>query len=324
MCVDNSTLRWIFIYTLSPFSFICFYNKFIELSQKGLSITLIDIWKYHSLKYLFLGFLCCIVIYFVIAFYLDNVLSQGDNFNKKWYYFITDLLKSKKSQKTSDLADDYNVNKNNNPYIENDSLLRSKIIKVRNIRKSFKTLKKNNDILKGIEFNVCNNEIFAILGHNGAGKTTLISIMLGILSPSSGDVYYNDGIKDIDVDSILKEIGLSEKKKNYPKELSGGQRRKLCIALAFLGSPKYVFLDEPTTGLDPYSRKTIWEFLSKKKEGRVIFITTHYMDEADSLADRKMIISNGEIECLGSSLFLKNKFNMSYSIDIYLKKLKDV
>ncbi|ORY52247.1 ABC transporter-like protein, partial [Neocallimastix californiae] len=162
------------------------------------------------------------------------------------------------------------------------------------------------------------NEIFAILGHNGAGKTTLMNIMTGILSSTRGEVYY-DSVPisiTVDVDSILQDINLLSKKEQYPKELSGGQRRKLCITLALLGSPKYVFLDEPTTGLDPYSRKNIWELLSRKKEGRIIFVTTHYMDEADLLADRKMIISNGNISCLGSSLFLKQQFNMNYSLDV--------
>ena len=124
---------------------------------------------------------------------------------------------------------------------------------------------------------------------------------------------------EINVEAILKEIDLYEKRENFPNELSGGQRRKLNIALAFLGSPKYVFLDEPTTGLDPYSRKNIWNFLSHKKKGCTIFVTTHYMDEADYLADRKMIIYDGKIICLGSSLFLKNKFDMNYIIDIQLE-----
>jgi len=100
------------------------------------------------------------------------------------------------------------------------------------------------------------------------------------------------------------------------KKLSGGQKRKLCIGMATIGNPKYVFLDEPTTGLDPLSRRKIWDLLMKKKKGRVIFLTTHYMDEADILADRKLILSKGKIRCLGTSLFLKNHFNMSYNLDV--------
>jgi len=206
-----------------------------------------------------------------------------------------------------------------------------------------------------ISFKVYQNEIFAILGHNGAGKTTLINIMVGLLNASKGDVYFdgksiakntNDIRKDfgvcaqyntifnelsveehikfyaelknitVDVDEVLSEIDLLHQKKMKAAKLSGGQKRKLCIGMAILGNPKYVFLDEPTTGLDPLSRRKIWDLLIKKKEGRVIFLTTHYMDEADILADRKVIISKGKIRCLGTSLYLKNHFNMSYNLDI--------
>ncbi|ORX76763.1 P-loop containing nucleoside triphosphate hydrolase protein, partial [Anaeromyces robustus] len=205
-------------------------------------------------------------------------------------------------------------------------------------------------VLKGISFNAYYDEIFAILGHNGAGKTTLINIMTGILSANKGEILYDGiplqgneteickkfgycpqfdtfnnyltvsehvklfaGIKNIkvNVNEILKDINLLKKKNCFPNKLSGGQKRKLCITLALLGSPKYIFLDEPTTGLDPYSRKSIWDLLSKKKKDKIMFITTHYMDEADVLADRKMITSNGIITCLGTSLFLKNSFNMN-------------
>ncbi|ORX40441.1 hypothetical protein BCR32DRAFT_298739 [Anaeromyces robustus] len=86
--------------------------------------------------------------------------------------------------------------------------------------------------------------------------------------------------------------------------------------MATIGNPKYIFLDEPTTGLDPLSRRKIWELLLKKKEGRVIFLTTHYMDEADILADRKLILNKGKIRCLGTSLYLKNHFNMKYNLDV--------
>jgi ABC-type multidrug transport system ATPase subunit len=221
---------------------------------------------------------------------------------------------------------------------------------------------KKIEVLKNISFNGFYNEIFCILGHNGAGKTTLMNIMIGILSSTQGDVYYDGvpiagneteicqqfgycpqfdtfsnnlsvgehvklfaGIKNVkvDVEEILKDIDLLEKEDNFPNEISGGQRRKLCITLALLGSPKFVFLDEPTTGLDPYSRKNIWEVLLKKKKDCIMFVTTHYMDEADLLADRKMIIANGSITCLGSSLFLKNSFNMNYSLDIHINEPKD-
>ncbi|OUM59228.1 hypothetical protein PIROE2DRAFT_47274, partial [Piromyces sp. E2] len=101
--------------------------------------------------------------------------------------------------------------------------------------------------------------------------------------------------------------------------LSGGQKRKLCIGLALIGNPKFLFLDEPTTSLDPLSRRKIWDILLKIKKDRVIILCTHYMDEADILTDRKIIINNGNIRCSGSSVYLKNHFNMQYLLNIETK-----
>ncbi|OUM66695.1 hypothetical protein PIROE2DRAFT_20138 [Piromyces sp. E2] len=206
-----------------------------------------------------------------------------------------------------------------------------------------------------ISFNAYKDEIFAILGHNGAGKSTLIKIMIGMMNPESGETFYNGlplsqnkkavqyhmgiclqnnvlikgftvaehyilytGIKEVvnELDTWLKDIDLLEKRNCEVQYLSTGQKRKLCIGLAFIGDPKYVFLDEPTTGLDPLSRQKIWRLLMKKKRDRVIFITTHYMDEADIIADRKLILNKGTIRCLGSSVYLKKHFQMRYNLEV--------
>jgi ABC-type multidrug transport system ATPase subunit len=137
------------------------------------------------------------------------------------------------------------------------------------------------------------------------------------------------GVKGVDdseesLQQWLQEIDLVEKKDYLVEKLSGGQKRKLCIGLALIGKPKYVFLDEPTTGLDPLSRRKIWELLLKVKKDRVIFITTHYMDEADIIADRKLILSHGIIRCLGSSIYLKNHFNMKYNLEVRTQSPKAV
>jgi len=209
---------------------------------------------------------------------------------------------------------------------------------------------------KNISFKVYKDEIFAILGHNGAGKSTLIQNMVGMIKPNSGETYYRglpfsknkkeiqkqlgichqsniliDGFSVADhfklfsgikgkenesIDAWLKEIDLVGKKDYQVQKMSGGQKRKLCIGLALIGNPKYVFLDEPTTGLDPLSRRKIWNLLLKVKKNRVIFITTHYMDEADIIADRKLILNKGSIRCLGSSIYLKNHFQMKYNLEV--------
>ncbi|ORX45952.1 hypothetical protein BCR36DRAFT_372441 [Piromyces finnis] len=310
------TLYNVLQYIISPISFLSLFDYLIKYDEQRINVNLFNIFNKLGLKNSFLGLIFTFVFYLIIAIYLDNVIPQGNNFYKKWNFFITDIFKNKKHK----LLDPCHKN-TNNQYIQEDPKDLKKAVEIRNICKTFKIKGERVEILKNIDFNAFYNEIFAILGHNGAGKTTLMSIMTGILSSTKGEVYY-DGIPITGNETEIY-IDLSNKKNNYPKELSGGQRRKLCITLALLGSPKYVFLDEPTTGLDPYSRKNIWELLSRKKEDCVIFVTTHYMDEADLLADRKMIISNGNISCLGTSLFLKQKFNMNYSLDIHCENTKD-
>jgi len=216
----------------------------------------------------------------------------------------------------------------------------------------------NVSVLKNVSFNIYNNEIFAILGHNAAGKSTLIKIMTSLLNADHGNVYYKGldlvsnvnlirkniglclqdtivydkltvednlrifaGLKgvDLDIEGILEDIALTSKRNSKMNELSGGQRRKVSIGVSLVGNPKFIFLDEPTTSLDPLSRRKIWDILMKIKKNRVIVLCTHYMDEADILADRKMIINNGRIRCLGSSVYLKNHFNMKYLLNIEAK-----
>ena len=360
---DNSVIKLICNFVLSPFSFLSIYNKLNELEENEITTTFKTLVIDSSLIIPYIGLLVSFLIYFILAIYLDNVLPQGTSYHKKWNYLFTDVLKffSHGTQKSDSITPIYVTNKN--PFIEEESDILKKSVTVKNIGKTFKSKHSKTDILKNINFVAYRNEIFAILGHNGAGKTTLINIMTGIISASRGEIYFDDlsfngneieickqfgycpqfdilnnnltvsehinlfaGIKNdkVDVDKVLEEIDLLEMKDVFPDKLSGGQKRKLCISLSLIGSPKYIFLDEPTTGLDPYSRKSIWKMLRKKKNNCTIFITTHYMDEADLLADRKMIISNGEIACLGSSLFLKGCFDMNYTLDIFVQDYKDI
>eukprot|EP00126_Sphaerothecum_destruens_P010030 Sdes_comp20661_c0_seq1m15977 len=117
-----------------------------------------------------------------------------------------------------------------------------------------------------------------------------------------------------EVDEILYDIGLSYKADSFTESLSGGQKRKVCIAISFIGTSDVVFLDEPTSGMDPYSRREVWDLILKYKSKRTIVLTTHFMDEADILGDRVAIISSGRVKCAGSSSFLKSKLGIGYSI----------
>nr|QAA95900.1 ATP-binding cassette sub-family A member 4 [Diaphorina citri] len=124
--------------------------------------------------------------------------------------------------------------------------------------------------------------------------------------------------RDAEISKTLRDVDLDDKADVLTKYLSGGQKRKLSVAIAILGDPKIIILDEPTAGIDPYSRRHMWTILQKKRPGRVILLTTHFMDEADILADRKAVISKGQIRCCGSSLFLKNKFGIGYHLTLVL------
>ncbi|KDO35461.1 hypothetical protein SPRG_18791 [Saprolegnia parasitica CBS 223.65] len=111
----------------------------------------------------------------------------------------------------------------------------------------------------------------------------------------------------------IAEVGLTEKRHVASSELSGGMKRKLSLAIALLGDSKIVFLDEPTSGMDPYSRRSSWEIIMNNRMNRIVVLTTHFMDEADILGDRIAIMAEGQLRCVGSSLFLKNRYGAGYN-----------
>lgn len=193
----------------------------------------------------------------------------------------------------------------------------------------------------GISFTVRKGEVFACLGPNGAGKTTTAEIIETIRTPTSGRVsvlgmdvtkrkrdivprigvlpqgfnsfdritvretirYYARlfGRKDPDIDGLINLANLRDKSDVQFKTLSGGLKQRLGIALALVNDPEVVFLDEPTTGLDPHARRTVWDvLLGLKKQGKTVFLTTHYMEEAELLADTVAIISKGKLVASGS------------------------
>ncbi|KAL3659650.1 hypothetical protein V7S43_015325 [Phytophthora oleae] len=117
-------------------------------------------------------------------------------------------------------------------------------------------------------------------------------------------------------DVQIHKVGLTEKRHVLSKELSGGMKRKLSVAISLLGDSSLVFLDEPTSGMDPYSRRSTWEILLNNRNDRVMVLTTHFMDEADILGDRIAIMAEGEMRCCGSSLFLKNRFGAGYNLTL--------
>jgi len=194
--------------------------------------------------------------------------------------------------------------------------------------------------VNGLDLSVRRGECFGLLGPNGAGKTTTIEILEGLLEPDAGDVevlgqrwaddrsrlrarlgiqlqetqlsekltvaetlrlfrsFYPSGP---DVDTLLDTVELSAKRDAWVGKLSGGQKQRLSVACALAGRPELLFLDEPTTGLDPQSRRQLWEVLERfRADGGTILITTHYMDEAHELCDRVGIMDQGKLIALGT------------------------
>jgi ABC-2 type transport system ATP-binding protein len=191
-----------------------------------------------------------------------------------------------------------------------------------------------------ISFTVSKGEVFAFLGPNGAGKTTTVEIIETIRPPTSGkvnllgmdvtkkkhDIVHRIGVLPqgfssfdritvretllyyarlfsvkTDIDGLIELVNLRDKTKEQYKNLSGGLKQRLGIAIALVNDPEVVFLDEPTTGLDPRARHEVWEvLLGLKKKGKTVFITTHYMEEAELLADTVAIISKGKVIAMGT------------------------
>ena len=194
--------------------------------------------------------------------------------------------------------------------------------------------------IDGISFSVSRASVFTLLGPNGAGKTTTMEILEGIRDPDSGEItVFGNRVKRVDrtikermgvllqegnfepylkvkevlhlfasffarpvsVEKILDMIALQEKQNAYVKTLSGGQKQRLALGAALINDPDLVFLDEPTTGLDPQARRNIWSIVTDlKTQGKGIILTTHYMEEAESLSDHVCIMDHGKIIAEGS------------------------
>lgn len=228
------------------------------------------------------------------------------------------------------------------------------VIQVKNLVKRYGPL----HAVDGISFEVKKGEVFGLLGENGAGKTTTLEIIEGLRKPSDGSVkvlghnikehatavkqrigvqlqssaYYNfltlTEILDLfgsfytkqrDPKELLAMVDLADKARSYVGNLSGGQRQRFSIVASLVNDPDIVFLDEPTTGLDPVARRHLWELIAKIKSlGTTIVLTTHYMEEAELLCDRIGIMEKGKILMLGTThqLIAKAKypFHMSFAL----------
>ncbi len=217
----------------------------------------------------------------------------------------------------------------------------SQAIRCLELHKTYADGKKRVEAVRGIDLSVQTGECFGLLGPNGAGKTTTVEILEGLLEPTSGRVevlgrqwgrgddsalrqrigitlqetrfqekwsvleilrlfrsFYHRGLEPEDA---LGLVSLEEKANAWVRELSGGQKQRLALASALVGDPELLFLDEPTTGLDPQARRQVWDVINRlKQQGTTILLTTHYMDEAEKLCEQVAVIDYGKVIAEGS------------------------
>ena len=226
------------------------------------------------------------------------------------------------------------------------------VVEVKGLTKKYGDLIAVNEV----SFDIVKGEIFGLLGPNGAGKTTTVELIEGLRKPDTGflkvcGIDVSKGIdkvkeligvqlqtttiydkiqvgeaielfgsyyqRSLPTDEILDEVSLNDKKNSFVEVLSGGQRQRLALALSLINDPEILFLDEPTTGLDPQARRNVWDIIERLRErGKTIILTTHYMEEAERLCNRVGIMDYGKIIALGTPGDLIAKQNLESAVEL--------
>ncbi|CAB4317029.1 unnamed protein product [Prunus armeniaca] len=344
---------------LSPTAFALGSINFADYERAHVGLRWSNIWRASS----GVNFLVCLLmmlldalLYCLIGLYLDKVLPRENGVRYPWNFIF-----HKRFWKNSSI----NKHLNHNSGVEVNS--RDSVSK----KASFSGKDNVKAAVEAITFDMkqqeldhsspmYENQILALLGHNGAGKSTTISMLVGLLRPTSGDALVfgkniitemeeirkelgvcpqNDilfpeltvrehleifailkGVKEDFVNSAVvdmgDQVGLADKMNTAVNALSGGMKRKLSLGIALIGNSKVIILDEPTSGMDPYSMRLTWQLIKKIRKGRIVLLTTHSMDEAEVLGDRIAIMANGSLKCCGSSLFLKHKYGVGYTLTL--------
>ncbi|KAL8128675.1 hypothetical protein V2J09_017830 [Rumex salicifolius] len=366
----------------SPTAFALGSINFADYERAHVGLRWSNIWRESS----GVNFLVCLlmmlvdsILYGCIGIYLDKVIPKEDKMCHSWNFSFNEFMGKKKRGYTHQaFSADGRVSKlisgniydstrnGSGPIVEAISLdmkqqeIDGRCLQIRNLQKVYSSKKRNCCAVNSLQLTLYENQILALLGHNGAGKSTTISMLVGLLTPTSGDalilgknihtdmddirkelgvcpqhdILFPDltvkehlelfavlkGVKDdvleSDVTEMIDEVGLADKANTIINSLSGGMKRKLSLGIALIGNSKIIILDEPTSGMDPYSMRLTWQLIKKIKKGRIVLLTTHSMDEAEVLGDRIAIMANGSLRCCGSSLFLKHQYGVGYTLTL--------
>ncbi|WOK95547.1 ABC transporter A family member 1 [Canna indica] len=368
---------------LSPTAFALGTVNFADYERAHVGIRWTNIWQASS----GVNFLVCLLmmvldmaLYGALGLYFDKILSQENGIRDSWNFLVSKLFRRREK-----IFNNYMESLDRKPHSEvpgskkflsgqgafqpaieaitfdmKQQELDGRCMQVRNLHKIYMTKEGKCCAVDSLELTLYENQILALLGHNGAGKSTTISMLVGLLPPTSGDAVVfgknittnmdeirkmlgvcpqndilfpeltvkehmeifatlkgvDDGCLEEKVIQMIDEVGLKDKVNTIVGALSGGMRRKLSLGIALIGNSKIIILDEPTSGMDPYSMRSTWQLIKRIKKGRIILLTTHSMDEADVLGDRIAIMSNGHLRCCGSSLFLKHRYGVGYTLTI--------
>lgn len=357
---NEALVSKILVSLLSPSATVFAMDLIVQYESIQSGLQMSSLWiDFYSSGMIFIMIWVDMLLYLLIALYLQQVVPGPYGPKQPWYFLLTASfwIRSFRYEEHSVHPDTPMVKAvEEEPY----SPLLCAGVSMEGLRREFDTAAGTKVAVRNLTLKMYEGQITALLGHNGAGKTTTLSMLTGMLPPTRGDCFINGlsiredmhkirgllGVcpqrnvlydyltvqehlylyailKDVPelqckaaVNEILTEVGLLDKATEYSCSLSGGMKRKLCIGIAILGNSKVLVLDEPTTGMDPHSRRAIWSLLRKHRPEKVIILTTHFMDEADLLGDRIAIMANGRLKCVGSSMFLKTKFGIGYTLTL--------
>lgn len=368
---------------LSPTAFALGSINFADYERAHVGLRWSNIWRDSS----GVCFLVCLLmmlfdtfLYCAIGLYLDKVLHKENRVRCSWSSKLFKRFRRKKSTSeqfsSSSLVKLIDSDSKENARLSEKDTYKSAVeavsfemkqqeldgrcIQIRNLHKVYTSKKASCCAVNSLQLTLYENQILALLGHNGAGKSTTMSMLVGLVHPTSGDalVFGKNILTDMEeirqslgvcpqydilfpeltvkehleifanikgvnedclenvVIEMAEEVGLADKLNTLVSALSGGMRRKLSLGIALIGNSKVIILDEPTSGMDPYSMRLTWQMIKRIKKGRIILLTTHSMDEADALGDRIAIMANGSLKCCGSSFYLKQHYGVGYTLTL--------